>query len=388
MPLAGNFLLKKEVGGESDYPLKVYRCNNCSLVQLLVVVSPEKLFKDYRYISSIPLNDHFEKFARKVTNKFKLKDKKILEIGSNDGVFLNHLNNLGVKVLGIDPAENIAKIANNKGLTTIVDYFSIITSRKIKKKYGTFDAIFASNVLAHIDDIAGVYRGIDALLAENGILVIEVHYLLDLIRTHQYDFIYHEHLIYYTLKPLIKFLKTTDMEIFDVEHTKLHSGSLRIFLKKKNNQMLKKTQRYKNFVNVENTSLKGNSEYKSFNKFLIRHKEEVIELFKNFQLKQKKVVGYGASGRANTFLNYVGLTTKDIAYIIDESPERYGRYTPGTHIRIVPPDFLENDKIPDYIFILAWNYSQKIMNKQKKFSQKGGKFIIPLPKLKIINEQI
>ena len=383
MPLAGDFLSESQVGKEKYYPLRIFICLNCNLVQIIDLIDPSKLFKDYRYTSSIGLKNHFEGYARYIKNKFFHKDSFIVEIGSNDGVLLEPLKNLGFRVLGVDPATNIVQIARSKGLDTINDFFTLDLAKKIKKQYKNADLIIANNVLAHIDDMDSVFKGIEYLLSKEGLLVFEVHYLISLLSKTQYDFFYHEHLNYYSIEVLSKYLKKFDLEIFDVNLVKNHGGSIRVFVKRFNNKKFLKTKRLSKLLLSEKKYFKNNTYLRSFIKKIDKQKSNLIKLLINLKAQNKRIIGYGSSGRANTIINFCGINKEMLDYIIDASPERSGRYTPGSHIYINNPDILKHDK-PDYILLFAWTYSKAILDKEKEFLENGGSFIVPLPNIKVI----
>ena len=384
MPLAGDYLLKKNIGKEKYYPLRIYFSQKCSLVQVLDVIAPNILFNDYRYLSSVGLKAHFKSYADEMVKGFLKKGDFIVEIGSNDGVLLLPLKLLGMDVLGIDPAKNVAKIAEKKGVQTIVDYFGVKISKSILTIKGKAEAILANNVLAHIDNVNDVFKGIKLLLKPEGILVFEVQYLLDLINSLQYDFFYNEHLSYYTIVSLNPLMEKYDMEIFDVKKIPIHSGSIRVYVKFKNNIKLNIKSSVKKLLDIE----KGNEvlNEKDLKKFAVKvgkHKISLVNYLVKLKRKGERIVGYGASGRGNVLLNYCGITNNYIDYIVDESPERYGRFTPGTHIPIVKPEVFRKDKVK-YCLLLAWNYKDMILSKEKEFVKKGGKFILPLPRIRLI----
>lgn len=384
MPHAGDFLKEKDIGTEKHYPLKVHFCNECGLVQVLHVINPDTLFKDYRYLSSVGLKDHFEKYANLMFDKFLKKGDSVVEIGSNDGVLLSPLRELGVEVLGVDPAENVSEIAKNKGLPTMVDYFDGEVAEKILKKHQAADAVFANNVLAHIDNMIEVFSGIKRLLKDEGVLVFEVHYLPDLVESLQYDFFYNEHLSYYTLHSLAPFIEEYGMEIFDVDKIDVHSGSIRVYVKKKINKKIKSESSVQKVLKFEEKEgYLDDSAMIDFGRRVKEHKTVMVNKLKEIKKEGKSIVGYGAAGRGNTLLNYCGIGEEVLEYIVDESPERYGRYTPGTHIPIVKPEVFRKN-YPDYALLIAWSYSDMIIEKERAFRSKGGKFLIPLPKLKVM----
>lgn len=386
MALAGAFLNKGEIDKENKFPLGVFFCRSCFLVQILDVVSPQILFKDYRYLSSVTqtLSTHFRELAQQLAKEGSLnRNSLVVEIGSNDGVFLLPLKELGIKVLGVEPADNVAKIAQKKGVETIVDFFTAKVAKEIVAEKGKADIIVAANVFAHVDDLDEIMSGIKYLLKPNGAFIFEVHYLVDLLKKLQYDMIYHEHLCYYSVTPLDLFFNRLGFEIFKIERIPIHGGSIRVFVQFKNGprktsisviEMLREEERF-------GTTKLGT--YKKFGNLVGEHRKAMLKLLNKFKKEGKKVIGYGASGRANTILNYCGVTTNLIGYMVDESPERYGRFTPGTHIPIYPPDKFRKN-YPDMALLFAWAYQAEIIKKENGFLKNGGKFILTLPKIKIL----
>lgn len=349
--LAGEFLDKKDVGKEREFPLKVYECQNCSLVQLVDSVPRELLFQSF--LSSVAMKKHFEDYAKELCDRFLKKGDFVVEIGSNDGVLLKPLKKMGMRVIGIEPVKYIVEIARNNGIHTIHSYFTSDLAQNIR---GRADMVLANNVFAHIEDLDDIMKGIKIVLKEDGIFAFEVHYLLDLVEKFQYDTIYHEHIYYYSIASLAPFLKKYEFEIFEVKRIPTHSGSIRVYAKQLPRRRIDDFKYY-----VEN------------------QKKELVSLLSALKSQDKKIIGYGAAGRANTLLNYCKINTKYIDYIVDESPLRYGKLTPGTHIPVVRPS--KEDFKADYIVILAWNYKDAILEKMKGFK---GKFIVPLPTIEVI----
>ncbi len=379
MPHAGNYLTEKELGQEYFYPLRIYFCRKCGLVQNLDLIPQKVLFEKYFYLSSVSLSGYFQKYANEMKKRFLKKKSFIVEIGSNDGVLLLPLKKMGYKVLGVDPARNIAKVAEKKGVKTIVDYFGDKTAKNIVKEYGKADMILANNVLAHIDDMNNVFKGIIKLLNPKGILVFEVHYLADLLEKMQYDFFYGEHLSYYSLYSLVPFLSKYDLEIFDVKRIPIHSGTIRIFVKFKNHHSRKVNKRVVELIKSETKSEIFKESYlRDFSKKVYKHKLELRKLLLNIKRSNQRIAGYGAGGRANTLSNFCGIDNNMLDYIVDDSPERQGKYTPGTHIPIVSPYVFRKDTIRNTL-IFAWDYKDSIIEKEKDYLKKGGRFIIPLP---------
>lgn len=329
------------------------------------------------------LSKHFEDYATRVGKELK-KGSFIVEIGSNDGVLLGPLKKSGFDVLGVDPAKNIAKLAIDQGLPTIIDFFGQPVAKTIIKKKGQADAIFANNVFAHIDNMDEIAKGIKILLKNSGLLVFEVHYLLDLVKGLQYDFFYPgEHLTYYSLSPIIKFWEKYGLEVIKVERIRIHSGSIRVYLKLKS-QKNKIDKSVKDLLSLEkNQDLYDPKTFEKFSKNVGNHKTKLYNFILSLKKDGKKISGYGAAGRGNTLLNVCRLDNTLIHAIFDKSPQRYRRFTPGTHIPIRASDeFVEDNS--DYSLILAWSYTSVIIEKEKDFLRREGKFITPFPKIKII----
>jgi SAM-dependent methyltransferase len=386
MPLAGGFLRKEDIPNEKSYPLVVYFCNNCKLVQLLDIVPAEVLFKEYFYLSSTTktLSKHFEDLAKKLRENFLNEDSFVVEIGSNDGVFLKPLKSLGIRSVGFEPATNIAKIARSYGLNVVNNFFTEKSAREVAQREGKADLVSASNVFAHIEDLQDVVRGVKAILKDDGIFVFEVHYLLDLIEKMQYDTIYHEHMFYHSIVALTNFFKSMDMEIFDVERIPIHEGSIRVFVKNVGDKKHNVRQSVHQLLATEKKSGLDNLQTLiTFGENVRKHREVLVGLLKQIKRQGKRIVGYGAPGRGNTLLNYCKIDTNVLEYTTDESPTRQGRITPGTHIQIVSPERLRKEK-PSYALMLAWSYMKEILEKEKDYVQQGGKFIVPLPIPKII----
>lgn len=376
--LAGNFPTKEEVHNCRKYSLSLKYCDVCHLVQTDSIIDSDYLFKDYRYMSSIGLSKHFSSVANIYKEKFNLNStSKVLEIGSNDGVLLKPFMDLGIPCLGFDPSVNISTVAKEKGCNVIIDYFNKKSAVKYLKE-NDYDLICSNNCFAHIDDIHSILEGVSYCLKENGHFVIEVHYLKNLIEQLQYDFVYHEHLYYYSLSSLNYLFNLHGLSIVDFEEIPIHSGSIRVYASK--NKIIKET------VNLQLEFEKniGMTNFRYFEDYSVKVKNHINALqstIKDIKDKGFTIAGYGASGRGNVLMNMCKFNKNDISFVIDESPERYNRFIGGTDIPVFNKDHLLNNK-PDYLLILAWNYSEMIMEKLKKES---FKYIIPFPTVKIIN---
>jgi len=385
IPLA-NSLLKSEqlTSKEPFYPLDVYFCPECGLVQLKDVVSPEILFKDYVYLTGMSqtMKQHFYQLAVELINNFRLsRDDLVVDIGSNDGTLLKGFKQLGIKTLGIEPATNVALAAEREGIETINDFFSVEVAKDIIKRKGHARVITGTNVFAHINGLDGVLKAVNNLLTSNGMFVIEVPYLVDLLSKTEFDTIYHEHLSYFSLRPLVALLKRFNMELFDVKRIPVHGGSIRCYVTRSPSTI--KSSVCKLLALEEKLKLNSLKTYLEFGARVRNIKRQLTSLLRTLKEKGYTIIGYGASAKGNTLLNYCKIRTNILDYIVDNTPFKQGLYTPGTHIPIVPTDrILEN--APDYALLLAWNYLDEILRKEQKYRELGGKFIVPIPEPRIL----
>jgi methylation protein EvaC len=375
VPLAGSFPLEADRDEIKQYPLSIMMCNSCKLIQTDTLIEPKVLFKDYRYISSVGMQNHFNLYADWLVSKELIKPTtNILEFGCNDGPLLDALRHRGIhRTIGIDPATNIVELGKKKGLNIINDFFNseFVESNRWEDK---FDYVLASNTFAHITDINSVVKGIEQTLKKNGKFIFEVQYLVDLVDKFQFDFMYHEHLYYYTVTSLSHLLSKHGLKIIDVERVPIHGGSIRVIATKDLNVEAN---------NIVEELIENEKEYEDLSNFSLSV-EKALSNLKEFldNNKNKKIIGYGASGRANVVIGTLNLNSKDVAYIIDESPERYNRFTSNGNIPIYAPDKIDSDV--DFILIFAWNFADMIIEKTKHL---GIPYVIPFPKIKIINEK-
>ncbi len=387
VPLAGGFLTNKnQFKIEKKYPLQLNFCKDCFLLQVNISINPNILFKNYFYFSSNikTLVDHFKKNAKDFSKMFRTEKIFVVEIGSNDGSFLEAMKKQGHDVLGIDPAENVAPLAIKKGVPMIVDYFNEKIAMKIVKKFGKADLIFSSNTLAHIEDMRSVFEGIRYLLSSKGILVFEVHYLPDLIKKVQYDMIYHEHQYYYSLHTLQIFLDKFDLFIYDAKKIPIHQGSIQVYVKKSKGTQNK---RLINLIKQEKLDkINKTQTYRLFNKKIQQAKDQLLQFIKQIISNNKSIAGYGASGRGTIISNFCNLTKEKVSYVVDDSLVKIGAYMPGTHQEIVSAKILRSEERPDYTILFAWSFSKEILTKNKQYLKSGGKFIVPLSKVKVISK--
>ena len=378
-PPSNSFLDIDELNSpESKFPLRLFWCKDCYLVQLLDIVDKEYLFKNYFYMTSAskPIVDHFKKYAQDVYQEFLQEDNSfVVEIGSNDGSLLKEFKKLGTSILGIEPATNLSELANQSNVTTKNTFFSSEVSKEIIKSRDV-SVVIANNVIAHIENLQDLMNGIKILIGNNGVFIFEVPYLLDLIENLEFDTIYHEHLSYFSILPLLKLVKQFGLEIFDIKKQLVHGGTLRIFVSQKDNYPINNSVNV--FLNEEHKlGLDKIEFYHKFSTNVEELKKNLLKLLTQLKKENKSLLGYGAPAKGNVLLNYCGINTNFLDCIIDTTPLKQGKYTPGMHIPIIPPKNLKNT---DVALLLAWNYESEILLKEKIFRENGGKFLIPLPK--------
>lgn len=385
-PLANDFVPSNLLNIDQHlYPLGIAFCKSCSHVQLSHVVNPKLMFEHYVYVSSTSQSfvNHFRNYEISILKKYSpAPNSLVVDIGSNDGVLLNFFKEDGFNVLGIDPATNLAVEANNNGIETVNSFFTYELSNNIVSNYGNASVVLANNVFAHIDDLHDVTNGIVNLLADDGIFVFEVSYLKQVIVNNLFDTIYHEHLSYHTLMPLISFFNNNDMAVIDCEEVNTHGGSMRVVVQKKNGPKSVNNS-VENFIDIE-TKLRLNTIdpiLSLSNKIRILN-EKLNTLVYDIKNNGLRLIGYGAPAKATTLLYEFELYDQ-IDYIIDDNPLKQGLYTPGSHIPVVNSDVLSLDVVPEYMIILAWNFAEQIMKNNDNYLKKGGHFIVPLPDLQV-----
>lgn len=365
---------------EIFFPLKVAQCLDCGLTQLTYAANPEILYGErYLYESSITKTgrEHFWGMADSICKKFNLNPNSlVVDIGSNVGVLLDGFKKNGMNVLGIDPAPKIAKIANENGIETWQEFINSKIAEDIVSKKGKAKIITGTNVFAHIDNKKELMESIKIMLDEEGVFIIEVPYLIDLIEKMEYDTIYMDHLEYISVKPLVKFFKKFGMDVFDVEKYDIHGTSIRVFVCREGKRKIE--ENVKKFLDLEEK--KGVYKKEILDNFankIKNHKKEFIELLIELKKQGKKVIGISSPAKGNTLLNYCKIDNNLIDYITEKSLIKIGNYTPGMHIPIVNENKILEDK-PDYGIIFAWNFANEIIKNNKEYSKLGGKFIIPI----------
>lgn len=370
-----NAYLKNPKQKENLYPLKVYYCQECGLIQLCDVVDPKELFTNYSYFTecSTPMKDHFHKLAESLEKEFFLTDEDVVvDIGGNTGELLDgYVNPITVN---IEPSTEQAFISKEKGHHTYTDFFDTETARGIVDKHGKAKVITATNVFAHVDNLYEFMAGVKLLLEENGVFVIEVHNALNLIKNLEWDSIYHEHLCYFTLRPLVILGSNFGLTITKVEEIPVHGGSLRVYFRNK------LPGNYYSVVFKElGERMYDLSTYKEFGKKVKENQTKLSKLLKKLTEQGKTIVGYGTPAKSSTLINSSRIE-KYIDYMTDTTPAKIGKFTPGSHIEIFDnKDFLNDN--PDYAILFAWNFRKEILEKEKDFK---GKFIIPIPKVEVV----
>ncbi len=368
---------------EYRVPLEVVFCNDCALVQITETVKPEILFcRNYPYFSSVSpaLMEHFRSSAASLLEKRGLgPDSLVIEAASNDGYLLLHFVEAGVPVLGIDPAEGQAKAARERGVDTLCTFFGLELARELAAEGKSADIFLANNVLAHVADLNGFVEGIAVLLATDGVAVIECPHLLPLIEHCEFDTIYHQHLCYFSVIALDRLFRSHCLFLNEVERTTIHGGSLRLFVEKVERQGAS----VRDVISQERKIGADRVEY--FRDFSTRVEDLKVSLnqtIARIQAAGGRIVGYGAPAKGCTMMSYCGIDADHLEYLVDLSPAKQGRYMGGSHLRIKPPSNLLEDQ-PDYVLILPWNFSEEIMRQQSEYIARGGKFIVPVPEVKI-----
>ncbi len=381
-PPANSFIDQSDLNSpEPKFPLRLFWCHDCFLVQLLDIVDKEYLFKNYLYMTSAskPIVEHFTKYAKEIHEEFLqgLDEPLVVEIGSNDGSLLAEFKKLGTLILGIEPATNLANLANQSNITTTNTFFSSKVGKEITQSRNA-SVVVANNVIGHVEDLQDLMEGIKILIGENGVFIFEVPYLVDLIKKLEFDTIYHEHLSYFSLLPIMNLTNRYGLEIFDIKKQSVHGGTIRVFISQKNN--FKTKDSVKHFLDEEHRfGLDDIAIYRSFSIKVAEFKRKLKTELEIIKKENKSIFGYGAPAKGNVLLNYCNIDTRFLDYLIDTTPLKQGKYTPGTHIPIFPPEKISDKGDGHIALLLAWNYESEILEKEKQFREKGGKFLIPIP---------
>jgi SAM-dependent methyltransferase len=371
---------------QETYPLDTYLCLKCGHLQNLDIVDPEVLFKHYTYhtSSSLGLVEHFKRYAASVVATLGLPEGSlVVEIGSNDGSLLKAFQTFGLKVIGVDPAENIAAEATAAGVPTVADFFSSAVAKKIRGERGPAALVCANNVFAHADNLADIVEGIHGVLAPDGVFVFEVSYVPDIIDNFVFDTIYHEHVSHHALIPLERFFATLDMTLFDVERISSKGGSIRGFAQKLSAGLRSRTPRlHQLMANEELRGIARPEIYKRFYEAIELRKQATLQYLDQALASGKLVAGYGASTTTTTLLYHFELGPR-LSFIVDDNPAKQGLYSPGYHLPVYPSSDLLKRR-PDVVVIAAWTYADTIIDRNREFLNGGGHFLVPLPELRVV----
>ncbi len=378
--------MPKHFRNEFRAELAVGFCPGCYMVQLTNLVEQEHLYNDeYAFFSgsSKGMSKHFQEFAEFIMQHYlPTDDSFVVEVGSNDGILLQHMAKRNIKHLGIEPSANVANIATKRGVESLVEFFNVTTAEKVKQTHGQADAILGANVICHIPDIHSVAKSVKALLKPNGVFVFEAPYIANTIRKTAFDQIYDEHAFFFGVHSVVNCFSRHGLELVDVMERNVHGGSMRYVLAHKGAHEV--TSKVKQLLVLEDhLGLLKIETYQDFAKSAEKSRDQLKQLITGLREQGKKIVGYAATAKSATVINYCGLTPEHIKYISDTTPAKQGRYSPGAHIPIKPYEIFKQDK-PDYAILFAWNHADEIMAKEKNFIKRGGKWIVFVPEVAIV----
>lgn len=387
VPLADSFLEPAaSYDDEPRYPLAVISCRSCRLMSLTHVVDPEVLYRTYPYTTSDSetIKKHMGHVVSVCVERFGIPEGSfVLEIGSNTGSQLKAFENAGMRTLGIDPARNIAMVANERGIETLPEFFSIDTATLVKKTYGTPQLILGRHVFAHIDDVASVAAGVRSLLGPDSLFAIEVPYLVDMLERNEFDTIYHEHLSYFGVGTLVTLFQRHGLRVVDVERLAVHGGSILVFVALDDGTRATSPVVEELIALEKRTGLHEDATYQRFAEQVEQATDELTAQVRSLRAEGKRIAGYGAPAKGNTLLNVCGLTKDDLEFCCDTTEFKQGLVLPGTHIPVRSPAYAKTQDI-DYYLLLAWNYGEEIIAKEEAYLARGGRFILPNPRPSIV----
>jgi len=371
---------------EAFYPLHVYVCGNCFLAQLQQYVSREEIFNEYAYFSSYSDSwlEHAKRYTDMIVSRLGLNHRStVMELASNDGYLLQYFVQKKIKVIGVEPAANVAAVAEKNGVPTVVKFFGRETAKELVAQYGQVDLLIGNNVLAQVPDLNDFVGGMKTVLKPDGVITVEFPHLMRLMNENQFDTIYHEHFSYFSFIAAEKIFARHGIKLFDVEELSTHGGSLRIYGRHDEDGAKPVGDRAIEMRQREYDAGYGRIEtYGNFGEQVKETKRKLLEFLIGVRRQGKSVVGYGAPGKGNTLLNYCGIRTDFIDYTVDRNPYKQGKFLPGTHIPILHPDKIKETK-PDYLFILPWNFKDEIMAQMSGIREWGGKFVVPIPEVTV-----
>ena len=386
MPIANGFLSSEHFKKEYFFEMEVAFCNNCKMVQLVEQPDPEKMFhSNYAFYSSTSksMAVHFEQFAKHVKQDYiTSKDPFVVEMGCNDGIMLQHFSNSNIRHLGIEPSSNVAKVANEKGVNTVCEFFDENLAENIIKEHGQADVFLGANVMCHIATLNSVIAGIKILLKPNGVAMFEDPYLGDVIEKTSYDQIYDEHVFLFSISSIKYAFENQGLELVDIEPQKTHGGSMRYVIAHKGVRKVRKNV-YDKLDKEEELGLDKRETYEIFRKSCENSRDKLNTLLRDIKEQGKRVTGYAATSKSTTILNYCGISSDLIEFISDTTPIKQGKFSPGMHIPVKPYEEF-SIKYPDYAVLFAWNHREEILAKEQKFKTDGGKWIVFVPEVKIL----
>ncbi len=382
-PLCESYVARDQLNKMTPfYPLLVYICNECFLVQIESYVSAAHIFSEYAYFSSYSDSwvEHARVYTEKMVERFRLgPNDNVVEIASNDGYLLQHFVAQGIPVLGVEPAANVATVAIGKGVPTLVEFFGETIARELAAEGRRADLVLGNNVLAQVPNLNDFVKGMKILLKPRGVITLEFPHLMRLIEENQFDTIYHEHFSYFSFTTTVKILGAHGLAVFDVDELPTHGGSLRVYARHNDDATKPVLDRVRELLDREARAGFNTLEcYASFGEKVRETKRKLLSFLIKAKRDGKSIAGYGAPGKGNTLLNYCGIRTDFLDYTVDRSPYKQGKYLPGTHIPIFHPDKLKETK-PDYVLILPWNLKNEIMEQVSYIREWGGRFVVPIP---------
>jgi hypothetical protein len=389
-PLCESFLKAEQLDAMEPYfPLHVLVCDSCFLVQLREYVSPEHIFREYAYFSSYSTSwvAHAKAYCEMIAGRLSLREGSLaVELASNDGYLLQHFLPLGVPVLGIEPARNVAKVAVDKGVPTVTEFFGVALAERLRGEGREADLIIGNNVLAQVPDLNDFVGGMRVLLKPEGVVTLEFPHLERLIAENQFDTIYHEHFSYFSFITIQHLARRHGLKLIDVEELTTHGGSLRVYLAHETSAREPSPAVAALLAREQALGFDDIASYASFQEKVRLTKRRLLAFLIKAKEDGKTVAGYGAPGKGNTLLNYCGIGTDFLDFTVDRNPYKHGLYTPGMHIPILPPEAIDQAK-PDYVLILPWNLKTEIVQQMRHIGDWGGKFIIPIPEVAVIEPE-
>ena len=389
--LVNDFLKPEDVAGyKISLPLRVVLCPDCSLVQLADTVDPKILYSHYAYVTSTSktMDTHLNKMMTHLLSTARLgAGSKVLEIASNTGVFLKKFKEQGCEVLGVEPAENIADVALATAIPTRKEFFNHATAKKLRGEWGTADLILGRHVFAHIDDLRDLVAGLEAISHSETLIAFEVPYVVDFFEHTEYDTIYHEHLSYISVASVQALVKDSAFMLSRVDHYPIHGGSILFHLRHRASKVPPHASVAQALEKEKQMKLADPETWKAFAQRVAHIRTELPALLRKLKAEGKRIIGYGASAKGNTLLNTCGITTKELDYIIDNTPFKQNKIAPGSWIPVASPERLLADQ-PDYALLLAWNFAPEIIKRESEFQKRGGRFIVPIPEPKIIEPSL